>query len=202
MIEPFWWWTDEQKAFAKDVDEFVDSHIQLAEEAYWEKRFPWAVMEEVAEKGYMGAGVSKEYGGLELGAIGSCIVAEGLGRLYAVGHVFVVSMLGGLHQLVIFGTDSQKAKYLRQISEGKVLGAVCITEPFAGSDAANVYTTATKAPVHEQIVVPFVIVDERSFDGFVVGQRMNRRVRHDAFSGGWIELNQLYPAPKRTEREP
>jgi len=144
MIEPFWWWTDEQKAFATDVDEFVDSHIQKSEEAFWEKRFPWSVMEEVAEKGYMGAGVSKEYGGLELGAIGSCIVAEGLGRLYAVGHVFVVSMLGGLHQLVIFGTDSQKEKYLRQISAGKVLGAVCITEPFAGSDAANVFTTATK----------------------------------------------------------
>ncbi len=144
MLESFWWWTDEQKAFAKDVDDFVDNHIQQSEEAFWEKRFPWDVMEKVGEKGYMGAGVPKEYGGLDLGAIGSCIVAEGLGRLYAVGHVFVVSMLGGLHQLLIFGTDSQKEKYLRQISAGKVLGAVCITEPFAGSDAANVFTTATK----------------------------------------------------------
>ncbi|MHA1265954.1 MAG: acyl-CoA dehydrogenase family protein [Candidatus Helarchaeota archaeon] len=144
MIEPFWWWTDEQKEFAKDVDAFVDAHIQDAEEAYWEKRFPWDVMEKVAEKGYMGAGVPKEYGGLDLGATGSCIVAEGLGRLYAVGHVFVVSMLGGLHQLIVFGTEEQKQKYLRQIAEGKVLGAVCITEPFAGSDVANVHTTAVK----------------------------------------------------------
>ena len=116
MIEPFWWWTDEQKAFAKDVDQFVADHIEQAETAYWEKRFPWSVMEKVADKGYMGAGVSKEYGGLDLGAIGSCIVAEGLGRLYAVGHVFVVSMLGGLNQLIIFGTEEQKKKYLTQIA--------------------------------------------------------------------------------------
>ncbi|NVM55807.1 MAG: acyl-CoA/acyl-ACP dehydrogenase, partial [Candidatus Helarchaeota archaeon] len=144
VIEPFWWWTDEQKALAKDVDEFVDAHFEETEEAFWAKRFPWKTMEKVSTKGYMGAGVPKEYGGLELGATGSCIVAEALGRLYAVGHVFVVSMLGGLHQLLVFGTESQKQKYLKQISEGKVLGAVCITEPFAGSDAANVFTTATK----------------------------------------------------------
>ncbi|MHA1130143.1 MAG: acyl-CoA dehydrogenase family protein, partial [Candidatus Helarchaeota archaeon] len=144
MVEPFWWWTPEHIEFAKDVEQFVEDNIEDAEKAYWEKRFPWDVMEKVGEKGYMGAGVPKEYGGLDLGATGSCIVAESLGRLYAVGHVFVVSMLGGLHQLIIFGTDTQKEKYLRQIAEGKVLGAVCITEPFAGSDVANVFTTATK----------------------------------------------------------
>lgn len=148
MIESFWWWTDEQKAFAKDVDTFVDEHIEETEECYWSKRFPWKTMETVADKGYMGAGIPKEYGGLDFGATGCCIVAEGLGRLYAVGHVFVVSMLGGLHQLLIFGTESQKEKYLRQIAEGKVLGAVCITEPFAGSDAANVFTTAVQEGDH------------------------------------------------------
>ena len=148
MIESFWWWTDEQKAFAKNVDDFVDTHIEEVEESYWAKRFPWRTMDSVAEKAYMGAGVPKEYGGLDLGATGCCIVAEGLGRLYAIGHLFVVSMLGGLHQLLMFGTETQKEKYLRQISEGKVLGAVCITEPFAGSDAANVFTTAVQEGDH------------------------------------------------------
>ncbi|MHA1310682.1 MAG: acyl-CoA dehydrogenase family protein [Candidatus Helarchaeota archaeon] len=143
-LEPFWWWTDEQKALAKDVGQFCDDHIEEAERAYWEHRFPWEVMDLVAKKGYMGAGVPKEYGGLDLGATGCCIVAEALGRLYAVGHLFVVSMLGGLHQLIKFGTEELKQKYLTQIAEGKVLGAVGITEVFAGSDAANAYTTAVK----------------------------------------------------------
>ncbi len=143
MIEPYWWWTEEERALAKEVDQFCDDNIELAERAHLEKRFPWEVMKRVGEK-YMGAGVPKEYGGMGLGGTGSCIVAEALGRLYAVGHVFVVSMLGGLHQLIIYGTEEQKKKYLTQIAEGNVLGAVMITEPFAGSDAANVYTSAKK----------------------------------------------------------
>jgi alkylation response protein AidB-like acyl-CoA dehydrogenase len=142
MLESFWWWTDEQKQIAKEVDDFCANNMEEAERAHAEGRFPWEIMRKVGEAKYMGAGVPKEYGGLDLGATGSCIVAEGLGRLYGVGHVFVVSMLGGLHQLLVFGTEEQKQKYLRQIAEGKVLGAVCITEPFAGSDAANVFTTA------------------------------------------------------------
>jgi len=148
MIETFWWFTPEQKAFAKDLDEFVDNHLEEVEECYWAKRFPWKTMEAVAEKGYMGAGVPKEYGGLDYGATGCCIVGEGLGRLYAVGHVFLFNMIGGLNQLLRFGTNEQKEKYLRQIAEGKVLGAVCITEPFAGSDAANVFTTAVQEGDH------------------------------------------------------
>ncbi|NVM52635.1 MAG: acyl-CoA/acyl-ACP dehydrogenase [Candidatus Helarchaeota archaeon] len=144
MIEPFWWWTDEQKQFAKEVDEFANKYISKAEEAYWAKRIPWDIMKIIGDKGYMGAGVPKEYGGLDLGATGCCIVSEALGRLYAAVHLFGVTMLGGLHQLIVFGTEDQKQKYLRQIAEGKSLGAVCITEVFAGSDAANVYTTAEK----------------------------------------------------------
>ncbi len=144
MIESFWWWTEEQKQFAKEVDSFCADNIEDAERAHIEGRFPWEIMKKIGEAGYMGAGVPKEYGGLGHGATGSCIVAEGLGRLYGVVHLFTVSMLGGLHQLLIFGTEEQKQKYLRQIAEGKVLGAVCITEPFAGSDAKNVYTTAVR----------------------------------------------------------
>jgi len=143
MLDSYWWWTDEEKALAKDVDQFCDDNIEFSERAHIEKRFPWEVMKKVGEK-YMGAGVPKEYGGMGLGATGSCIVAEALGRLYAVGHIFVVSMLGGLHQLLMYGTEEQKKRYLGQIAEGKTLGAVMITEPFAGSDAANVYTTAKK----------------------------------------------------------
>ena len=53
-------------------------------------------------------------------------------------------MLVFLHQLIMYGTEEQKKRYLTQIAEGRVLGAVMITEPFAGSDAANVFTTAKK----------------------------------------------------------
>jgi len=144
MSEPYFWWNDAQKELAKDVDQFVAENIEEAELYFWKGKFPWPLVKKVAEQGYFGAGVSKEFGGLETGATGSCIVAESLGRLYAVGHVFTVSMLAGLEQILKFGTEEQQKKWLPRIASGDQLGAVCITEPFAGSDAANVMTTAVK----------------------------------------------------------
>ena len=142
--EFFFWWTEEQKAIYKDVRQFVEDNYEKAEEYFWNTKFPWPLVKKVAEKGYFGAGVPKEFGGLELGATGSCIVASQLGRLYAVGHVFTVSMLAGLEQILRFGTEDQKQAWLPKVARGEELGALCITEPFAGSDAANVFMSATK----------------------------------------------------------
>lgn len=144
MSEPFFWWTNEQKELAKKASQFVEDHLEESELYFWKQRFPWPLVKKVAAEGFFGADVPKEYGGLELGATGGCIVAEQLGRLYAVGHVFVVSMLAGLEQILRFGTEEQKAKWLPKFAKGNQLGALCITEPFAGSDVANVMTTATR----------------------------------------------------------
>jgi alkylation response protein AidB-like acyl-CoA dehydrogenase len=144
LSEQYFWWTTEQKEIDTKVRAFVDKYHEDAEEYFWNNKFPWSLVKKVAEEGYFGAGVPKEYGGLELGATGSCIVAEQLGRLYAVGHVFTVSMLAGLEQILRFGTEDQKQNWLPKVAKGSELGALCITEPFAGSDAANVFTSATK----------------------------------------------------------
>ncbi|MBD3254372.1 MAG: acyl-CoA dehydrogenase [Candidatus Lokiarchaeota archaeon] len=144
MSEQYFWWTDEQKEIDKKAKKFVEENFEEAEYYFWKKEFPWSIVKKVAKEGYFGVGVPKEYGGLELGATGSCIVAEQLGRLYAVGHVFTVSMLAGLEQMLRFASEEQKQKWLPKVASGEQLGAVCITEPFAGSDAANVMTTAEK----------------------------------------------------------
>jgi len=144
MTESYFWWTDEQKALAERVGQFVTDNLEEAEYYYFKRKFPWPLVKKVAAAGFFGAGVAKEFGGLEQGATGSCIVAEQLGRLYAVGHVFTVSMLAGLEQILRFGTEEQKKYWLPKVASGDQLGAVCITEPFAGSDAANVMTTAVK----------------------------------------------------------
>lgn len=142
-METFPWWTDEQKKFAEELQVFTIQNLPKAEKAFWARTFPMEIVREVQKRGYFGTAVPKKYGGLELGATGACIAAEQLGRLYAVGHVFVVSQLGGTHQLLHFGTEEQKQEWLTKIAKGQ-LGAVCITEPFAGSDAASVWTTARK----------------------------------------------------------
>ena len=57
--------------------------------------------------------------------------------------VFSASMLGGVHQVTEFGTKEQKAKFLARVAQGE-LGAIALTEPFVGTDAAGIETTARR----------------------------------------------------------
>ena len=139
-----WWFTDEQKALLKEVSKFTDDKIEEAEIYNAKKEVAWPLLKKIAEKGYFGAAIPKEYGGLESGVTGSAIVAEQMGRLINIGTAFVGTLIGGLSQILKFGNEDQKKKWLSIIAKGESLGAVCISEPFAGSDAANVTTTAVK----------------------------------------------------------
>jgi alkylation response protein AidB-like acyl-CoA dehydrogenase len=142
-METFPWWTEEQKKFEKEVRAFADGIMARDEETRWKREFPRDIFEKLSEKGYPGAGVPEEYGGLGLGATGACIAAEALNRMPGVGRVFVGNMLGGLRQIIEFGTEEQKKRFLPRIAKGE-LGAIVITEPFAGTDAAAVETTARR----------------------------------------------------------
>jgi alkylation response protein AidB-like acyl-CoA dehydrogenase len=143
-MEAFFWWTDEQKKLAVEAKEFVDELMPRAEEASWKKEFPWDIVDSIASKGYYGAGTAKEYGGMGLGVTGACIVNEEISRMPALGPgIFTAAMLGGVHQVGEFGTEEQKARFLARVVKGE-LGAVALTEPFVGTDAAGIETTARR----------------------------------------------------------
>jgi alkylation response protein AidB-like acyl-CoA dehydrogenase len=135
------WWTEEHKAFGAEIGAFVKKVMPIDAETRWKREFPQEIFKRIAEKGYTGAGVPKEYGGLGLGATGACIAAEGFNRMPGPGRVFVGNMLGGLRQIIEFGTEDQKKRFLPKIARGEI-GAIVITEPFAGTDAAAQEMTA------------------------------------------------------------
>lgn len=142
-MEAFTWWSDEDKALAEEVGRFVDEAMPRAEEAFWEREFPRDILESIADKGYFGAGVPKKYGGMGLGATGACIAIEELCRLPGVGWIFGAAMLGGWHQVIDFGTEEQKKRFLPRMAEGE-LGAVAMTEPGVGTDVAGIETYAKR----------------------------------------------------------
>lgn len=73
------------------------------------------------------------------------MIAEELSRICsALSEAYSVSMFGGVEQLLAFGTEEQKRKWLPRIAKGEVVGAICITEPSVGSDAAGIETTAKR----------------------------------------------------------
>jgi alkylation response protein AidB-like acyl-CoA dehydrogenase len=142
-MEPFSWWNDKQKSLMEDAKAFADTNLPRGEEIFWTKEFPSDLLKEVAHKGWFGAVIPQEYGGMEAKVTGVAIVAEELSRIgSALGEAYSVSMFGGVEQLLTFGTEEQKRRWLPKIAKGEVVGAVCITEPFVGSDAASVESTA------------------------------------------------------------
>jgi len=142
-METFPWWTEDQKKFEQEIATFVKEVMPRDEETRWKREFPWDIFEKIAERGYTGAGIPKEYGGLGLGATGACIAAEGFNRMPGVGRAFIGNMLGGLRQIIEYGTEEQKKRFLPRIAKGEI-GAIVITEPFAGTDAAAIETTARR----------------------------------------------------------
>jgi alkylation response protein AidB-like acyl-CoA dehydrogenase len=142
-METFPWWTEEQKQLAKNVRAFTEEVIPRDVEARWKREFPWDIFEKVAEKGYTGVAVPKEYGGMGLGATGACIVVEEMGRMPGSGRTQVGNMIGGLRQIIEFASEEQKKRFLPKIAQGE-LGAVVITEPVAGTDAAAIEMTAKR----------------------------------------------------------
>jgi len=142
-MESFPWWNEKQKSLMEEAKAFADKNLPKGEEVYWTKKFPTELLKEVALKGWFGTVIPEQYGGMNAGVTGTAIVAEELSRIgSALGEAYSVSMFGGVEQLLAFGTEQQKQKWLPKIAKGGAVGAVCITEPFVGSDAAGVESTA------------------------------------------------------------
>jgi len=129
----------------EEAKEFAEKNLGKGQEVFWTKKFPRSMLEQVASKGWFGAAIPKEYGGLDAGVTGVAIIAEELSRIgSALAEAYSVSMFGGVEQLLAFGTEPQKKKWLPKIARGETIGAVCITESFVGSDAAGVESTARR----------------------------------------------------------
>ena len=125
------------------MEEFVKELMPEAEEAWWKREIALDVFRKVAQKGYLGVGIPEVYGGMGLEVTGSAIAMEALSLLPGAFYICGASMMGGLHQIREFGNEEQQKRLLPRIARGE-LGSIAITEPFAGTDAAAIETTARR----------------------------------------------------------
>jgi alkylation response protein AidB-like acyl-CoA dehydrogenase len=142
-MEIFPWWSEDHKKLAEEIEAFVAKSMPGDAVARWTREFPGDIFEEISERGYTGVAVPKEYGGMGLGATGGCIVAEALSRMPGVARLFVGNMIGGLRQIIEFASEEQKKRFLPRIAKGE-MGAIVITEPVAGTDAAAIEMSAKR----------------------------------------------------------
>jgi len=107
------------------------------------QKFPTEKVKKMAELGFMGMMVEPKYGGSGLDTISYVLVMEELSKIDASASV-IVSVNNSLvcWGLETFGSEEQKEKYLTRLSTGQCIGAFCLSEPEAGSDATSQKTTA------------------------------------------------------------
>jgi alkylation response protein AidB-like acyl-CoA dehydrogenase len=105
---------------------------------------PPDVIKGLADLGVLGMTAPKEYGGRGFSQMGYCRIMEVIGGHCSSTAVFVNAHHSiGIRALLLFGTEEQKRRWLPGLVNGTQLAAFALTEPEAGSDAANVQTMAT-----------------------------------------------------------
>ncbi|MFC1222335.1 acyl-CoA dehydrogenase [Pedobacter sp. BG31] len=107
------------------------------------QKFPAEQIKKLGELGFLGMMVNEKYNGSGLDAISYVLVMEELSKIDASASV-VVSVNNSLvcYGLEAYGTEAQKEKYLKPLAAGEKIGAFCLSEPEAGSDATSQRTTA------------------------------------------------------------
>jgi alkylation response protein AidB-like acyl-CoA dehydrogenase len=110
-----------------------------------EARFPVDEIKKIADLGCCGMITPEEWGGGGLDTISFVLMMEEVARVdAAMATSLSVTNSAVQPPLLQFGSDAQKKKYLSRMASGEILGAFCLTEPQAGSDAAGIQTRAEK----------------------------------------------------------
>lgn len=132
------------KLVRKSVREFSEAELgPIAHEIDRDARFPWEVIEKMRPLNFFGLQVPKIYGGAGLDSISYAIVIEELSRVSgAIGLCVTVHNSVGIQPILNFGTEEQKERFVPLLASGERLGAFCLTEANAGSDASGVETHA------------------------------------------------------------
>lgn len=136
--------SEEQLMIQKAARDFAQNELKPGViERDEHQKYPAEQVKKLGELGFLGMMVSPKYGGAGLDAVSYVLVMEELSKIDASTSV-VVSVNNSLvcYGLEAYGTEEQKQKYLVPLAKGEKLGAFCLSEPEAGSDATMQRTTA------------------------------------------------------------
>jgi alkylation response protein AidB-like acyl-CoA dehydrogenase len=179
--------TDDQKLIGQTAEEFVLKEVFPFIKDLENKKpglMP-SLVKKGGEVGLMGGGVPEEFGGAGLDKISTTVLTEKLSIYggFAVTHGAHAGI--GTLPIVYFGTEAQKKKYLPKLATGEWIGAYCLSEPQAGSDAQNSLTRAelNKEGTHyilngqkmwitnggfADVYIVFAKIDGEKFTAFIV----------------------------------
>ena len=196
--------TEEQILIRETAKEFTNTHLLPGViERDENQQFPKDQIKKLGELGFMGMMVDPKYGGGGMDTVSYVLAMEEFSKVDASTSV-IVSVNNSLvcWGIETYGNDFQKEKYLRLLATGEKIGAFCLSEPEAGSDATSQRTTAIEKEDHYLLngtknwitngnsasiylviaqthpekghkgINAFIV--EKDFEGFVVGPKENK----------------------------
>ena len=136
--------SEDHQLLRQTVRDFAEERIApVAEELDREHRFPYDIVEALAELGLMGIPIPEEHGGGGGDTLAYAIAVEELTRIDSSVAITVAAHTSlGTMPILLFGSDEQKERWLPDLASGQRLAAFGLTEPEAGSDAGATRTTA------------------------------------------------------------
>jgi butyryl-CoA dehydrogenase len=138
--------SEQQRMIREAAADFAVRKIApVAAELDREKRFPADIVRQMAELGFMGMNVAEEYGGAGLDTLCYIVAMEEISKACAsCGVIMSVNNSLVCWPLDTYGSKEQKKRFLTPLARGEKLGAYCLSEPGAGTDAANQQTAARR----------------------------------------------------------
>lgn len=216
--------TREQELVKKMMADFTENEVKpIAADTDKNEEYPKETIEHLFDLGVMGMCVPKEYGGAGADDLSAAICIEELSKQCA-STGDIVATHNGLccGPIMQHGTNAQKEKYLRMLTTGHKVGAFCLTEPNAGSDASKSTCTAEKQGDHyvlngskifitngyvASVFVVFAMTDpsqgtrgisafivEDTFPGFSVGKHEQKMGLHGSPTAEIVFTDCIVPA--------
>lgn len=137
--------TQEQEMMQQMVRGFAKTEIEPFVERMEQGEFPRGILTKMGELGLMGTTAPESLGGSEMDFTSYIIAINELSKVSAVvGVILSVHTSVGTNPILYFGNEAQKNKYVPKLASGEYLGAFCLTEPAAGSDAGSLKARAVK----------------------------------------------------------
>lgn len=135
---------EEQKMIAQTCKDFLDSEVypnlQAVEKG--DRELMKAILKKSGDLGLMGISLPEEYGGFGQSFVTQMLVAETTGAGYSFSVAYMAHCGIGTLPIMYYGNEDQRRRYVTKLATGELLGAYCLTEPGAGSDANSGKTNA------------------------------------------------------------
>lgn len=130
----------------KMVRDFARKEIApIVETMEMTDEFPLQLIRKMGEYGLMGVPVPETFGGAGADITSYILTIHEISKVSAaIGVILSVHTSVGTNPILYFGTEEQKRKYIPKLASGEYLGAFALTEPYSGSDAGSIRTTAVK----------------------------------------------------------